>query len=116
MSTTIYGIKNCSTMKKAFDWLEAHHIEYRFHDYKREGIDAATLQRWCTTLGSAMLVNTRGTTWRKLSPTQQALAGDADAIGLMQTYPSLIKRPVLDHDGSLLAGFSPDAWAKALLA
>jgi Spx/MgsR family transcriptional regulator len=114
MSITIYGIKNCSTMKKAFDWLEGRHIAHHFHDYKREGIDTATLQRWCTALGWEVLVNTRGTTWRNLSPAEQAIARDADAIALMQRYPSLIKRPVLERDALLLVGFSIDAWEKAL--
>ncbi len=113
MSITIYGIKNCSTMKKAFDWLQARGIEHRFHDYKREGIDSTTLRRWCAALGWKTLVNTRGTTWRTLTPAEQAIAGDADAIALMQRYPSLVKRPVLERDDLLLVGFSADAWAKS---
>ena len=111
----IYGIKNCDTMKKAFAWLDAAAIAYDFHDYKKSGIDAATLASWCEKLGWEALVNKRGTTWRKLSPEQQAIATAADAIALMQANTSLIRRPVVETaGGELLVGFDPERFASTL--
>jgi arsenate reductase len=111
---TIYGIRNCDTMKKAFAWLDDHGVAYRFHDYKTAGIDAATLKAWSRQVGWEVLLNTRGTTWRKLTPAQQANVDEAKAIRLMADSPSLIKRPVLDGAGALLVGFRPEAYAAAL--
>lgn len=105
MSVTIYGIKNCDTMKKAFAWLDARGIAYTFHDYRKHGIDADTLARWCAALGWDALVNTRGTTWRKLDPAEQAIGGAEDAIRVMQAHTSVIRRPVIETtDGALVAG------------
>lgn len=104
---TIYGIKNCSTMKKAFDWCEAHGVEFAFHDYKKQCIDQKRLTQWCQLVGWETLVNTRGTTWRKLGPEQQAIATQRDAVALMLEYPSLIKRPVVETGTQLLVGFDP---------
>lgn len=115
MTLRVYGIKNCNTMKKAFAWLEANRIAYDFHDYKKAGIDAATLARWCAQVGWQALVNTRGTTWRRLEPAQQAIADAADAIRLMGEHPSLIRRPVVDGgDGTLIVGFDEQALARHL--
>jgi arsenate reductase len=116
MTVRIYGIKNCDTMKKAFTWLDDAGVAYEFHDYKKAGIDAATLQRWCAlTDGWQALVNTRGTTWRKLSPKQQSVSDQADAIALMIEHTSLIRRPVLETtDGDLLIGFDPLRFDAAL--
>lgn len=107
-SATIYGIKNCGTMKKAFAWLDAHGIAYRFHDYRKAGIDAATLERWCDKLGWQTLVNTRGTTWRRLDEREKVVADTRGAIALMSAHPSLIRRPVVETASSeVLAGFDP---------
>lgn len=116
MSVRIYGIKNCDTMKKAFTWLDEAEIDYEFHDYKKVGIDADTLARWCAqTDGWQALVNMRGTTWRKLSPKQQSIADEAGAIALMIANPSLIRRPMLETpDGELLIGFDPMRFDVAL--
>lgn len=115
MRPVIYGIKNCDTMKKAFAWLDDAGVAYDFHDYKKAGIDAETLARWCARSGWEALLNKRGTTWRKLAPEQQAIAGEADAIALMQAQPSLIRRPVVECGaGALLVGFDPDAFTAAL--
>ncbi|TAH50649.1 MAG: ArsC family reductase [Betaproteobacteria bacterium] len=120
MDTVVYGIKNCDTMKKAFAWLEANAVAYRFHDYRKSGIDADTLQRWCARAGWEALMNRRGTTWRKLSPEQQAIADEAAAIALMQAQPSLIRRPVVEHDvtgsgkGELIIGLDTDLYARVL--
>lgn len=112
--TTIFGIKNCDTMKKAFAWLEASGIACDFHDYKKSGVDAATLQRWEKALGWETLLNRRGTTWRKLDEATQASIDRASALRLMQEQPSLIKRPVLENGKTLLCGFNAEDWQKAL--
>lgn len=115
MTLRVYGIKNCNTMKRAFAWLEAKGVDYAFHDYKKAGIDATTLARWCAQVGWQALVNTRGTTWRRLEPARQAIAGEADAIRLMGEHPSLIRRPVVEaEDGTLIVGFEEDALARQL--
>lgn len=109
MSTTIYGIKNCDTMKKAFTWLDAQGIAYTFHDYRKSGISPDTLARWCERLGWEALVNKRGTTWRKLDPAQQTIASSADAIALMAAHTSVIRRPVIETaSGEIVAGFDPE--------
>jgi arsenate reductase len=108
--TTIYGIKNCDTMKKAFAWLDDHRVRYDFHDYKAAGIDLARLKAWSKQVGWEVLLNTRGTTWRKLSPAQQANLDENKALKLMIENPSLIKRPVLESGNELLVGFSPERY------
>jgi Spx/MgsR family transcriptional regulator len=108
---TIYGIKNCTTMKKAFDWCATHGVEFAFHDYKKLGIERALLLRWCQNLGWKSLLNTRGTTWRKLTPAQQSLTTQNQAVALMLEYPSLIKRPLVDTGTQLLVGFDPQLFA-----
>lgn len=112
--TTLYGINNCDTVKKARRWLEANGVEYTFHDYKKAGIDRASLQRWCDELGYESLLNTRGTTWRKLDAAAKADMDEARAIDLMLEHNSIIKRPVLVSGDRTLVGFSEDAW-KSLL-
>lgn len=112
MRTTIYGIKHCDTMKKAFAWLDAHAVAYDFHDYKKLGVAPERLAQWCERLGWQTLVNTRGTTWRKLAPAEQAVAGAPDAVALMTSHPSLIRRPVVQTaSGELIVGFDPDRYA-----
>ncbi len=110
MSVTIYGIKNCDTMKKARTWLDARGVAYRFHDYKAEGIDAASLTRFVDTLGWETVLNRAGTTFRKLPETDRQHLDAAKAIALMQAQPSMIKRPMLDRDGALTAGFKPEIY------
>jgi arsenate reductase len=115
MSITIYGIKNCDTMKKARAWLDGHGVAYDFHDYKAAGIDKATLQRWAKQAGWETLLNRAGTTFRKLDDASRQDLDEAKAIALMCEQPSMIKRPVLDVDGRLLVGFKPDVYAKDVL-
>lgn len=103
-------------MKKAFAWLDDHGVRYDFHDYKTSGIDAAHLKAWSKQVGWKVLLNTRGTTWRKLSPTQQANVDETKAIKLMSENPSLIKRPVLEQGKELLVGFAPERYAQVLKA
>ena len=112
--TTLYGIPNCDTMKKARRWLDANGIAYDFHDYKKAGIDRETLKHWCDKVGFETLLNTRGTTWRKLDDTRKQHVNSANAIALMAEHPSMIKRPVLVAGHQLLVGFDEPAW-KSLL-
>ncbi|QDY42650.1 ArsC family reductase [Candidatus Pantoea soli] len=104
----MYGIKNCDTIKKARNFLTAAGIDYRFHDYRVDGIDAALLQSFIDQLGYEALLNTRGTTWRKLPEAERAAINDAaSAAALMLAQPAMIKRPVLSApDGELRVGFS----------
>ena len=105
----LYGIPNCTTVKKARAWLAANAHDVVFHDFKKQGVDAAWLQKVIEQTGWQALLNTRGTTWRKLSDAEQAAAGDeAGAIALMLAQPSVIKRPVLERDGSYFLGFAED--------
>lgn len=110
---TIYGIKNCDTMKKARAWLDAHGVAYAFHDYKAAGIDRARLEGWVRELGWETLLNRAGTTFRKLPEAQKEGLDAAKAVALMLDQPAMIKRPVLDPGDGLLVGFKPDRYAKA---
>ncbi len=110
---TIYGIRNCDTMKKARVWLEAHQVAVVFHDYKTQGIDRQLLKGWVSEVGWEVLLNRAGTTFGKL-PEQERDGLDEDrAIALMLAQPSMIKRPVLNGAGRLLVGFKPEAYAAA---
>jgi arsenate reductase len=111
-SITIYGIKNCDTMKKARAWLDGHKVAYSFHDYKSEGIDRARLVTWAKEVGWETLLNRAGTSFRKLDDADKANLTEAKAIALMLAQPSMIKRPVLDLGGKLLVGFNPEAYAR----
>jgi arsenate reductase len=111
-SVTIYGIKNCDTMKKARTWLDDHGVAYVFHDYKAEGIDKASLERWAKEVGWEILLNRAGTTFRKLPDGQRENITEKKAIALMLEQPSMIKRPVLDVGGTLLVGFKPEIYTK----
>lgn len=115
MPITIYGIKNCDTMKKAFTWLKDHGVAHAFHDYKASGIEKAKLESWCKAVGWEILLNRAGTTFRKLPEAEREGLTEKKAIALMQAQPSMIKRPVLDLGGAkLLVGFKPDQYAAAL--
>lgn len=110
----LHGIANCDTMKKARVWLEGAGVAYEFHDYKKLGITADKLAAWADAVGWEVLLNTAGTTFRKLPDADKAGIDRDKAIALMVEQPSLIKRPVLEYAGGLLVGFKPDAYAKAL--
>jgi arsenate reductase (glutaredoxin) len=109
---TIHGIKACDTMKKARAWLDGRGVAYAFHDYKAEGIDKATLERWAKAVGWETLLNRAGTTFRKLPEKDKADLTEKKAIALMAAQPSMIKRPVLDVGGKLVVGFKPEIYAK----
>ena len=114
MAVTIYGIKNCDTMKKARAWLDGHGVAYAFHDYKTAGIDRGRLDAWAGELGWESLINRAGTTFRKLADADKDGLSAEKALSLMLAQPSLIKRPVLDADGRLLVGFKPEAYQAVL--
>jgi len=114
VSITIYGIKNCDTMKKARTWLDQKGVTYRFHDYKAEGIDKAHLAAWCAALGWEKVLNRAGTTFRALPDGDKANLTEAKAIALMLKQPSMIKRPILEAGKKHLAGFKPEEYAAAL--
>ena len=108
----IYGIKNCSTMKKAFDQLHAQQLPFEFHDYKKQGIDLDTLQHWMDQVGLDVLLNKKGTTWRKFSPEQQAEISSSpqNTLQALHNNTSMIKRPVLVNDSQILVGFDEDSY------
>ena len=108
---TVYGIKNCDTMKKAFDWLKRNNIEFDFHDYKKSGIDKITLLKWLETHKIDVLINTKGSTWKQLSDEQKnSISNIEDAIALMISKPSMIKRPLVELEKSYLLGFDEAKW------
>ena len=109
----VYGIPNCDTVKKARVWLDKAGLAYTFHDYKKQGADPERLARWVAEKGADVVLNKRGTTFRKLTDADRARA-DSDPVGLMAEHPSLIKRPVVEHPGGLLVGFVEAEWAGAL--
>lgn len=112
---TLYGIRNCDTMKKARAWLDGAGTAYTFHDYKTEGITRAHLARWCGLLGWEKLLNRAGTTFRKLPESERAGLDGQRAIALMLEHPSAIRRPVLERaDGSILVGFDPQVYTAEL--
>jgi arsenate reductase len=118
VTVTIYGIKNCDTMKKARAWLDAHGIAYTFHDYATAGVAKAQLQHWAGVVGWERLCNRAGTTFKKLPEADTRNLTEAKALDLMVAKPSMIKRPVLTIGSGarerILVGFSPDAYAEAL--
>lgn len=111
---TVYGIKNCDTMKKAFAWLDAQGIAYAFHDYKKHGANEALLKKWAALAGWEKLINTRGLSFRKLPPQKQANLTEKKAFALMLENPSMIKRPIIETSKTLLVGFDADEYAKQL--
>ncbi len=111
---TLYGIKNCDTMKKAFQWLDEHGLEYTFHDYKKAGVSQEHLKLWARTVGWRSLINTRGTTWRSLPPEEQTDLSPSKAIQLMVRHPSLIRRPVLVVGEQIVLGFDPAVFVSVL--
>ncbi|MCT8090232.1 Spx/MgsR family RNA polymerase-binding regulatory protein [Acinetobacter sp. ANC 4216] len=108
----IYGIKNCNSMKKAFDLLNELGLAYEFHDYKKQGIAAETVKTWLDAKGQELILNKKGTTWRKLSETEQqtALSSEENLIEALTSHNSLIKRPVLETASGYIVGFDEDAY------
>ncbi|WP_395391725.1 ArsC family reductase [Novosphingobium sp. BL-8A] len=114
MSLEFYGIPNCDTVKKARKWLEARGSDYTFHDYKKEGADAARLEKWIEQAGWEKLLNRAGTTFKKLPDADKQDLDAAKAVAIMVAQPSTIKRPVVEYPGGLLVGFKEPEWEAAL--
>ena len=114
MTIDLYGIPNCDTVKKARAWLGERGLSYAFHDYKKDGADPVRLAQWADAVGWEALLNTRGTTFRKLPEGDRANIDRAKALVLMEAHPSMIKRPVVEHPGGLLVGFDAMSWSQAL--
>lgn len=113
---TLAGIKNCDTVKKARKWLDANGIDYRFHDFRADGLAQETLQRWQRAVGWETLLNRRGTSWRQLPQPIRDSIEETSALQLMLENPTLIKRPVLELDnGSVFVGFSEEIYRTQLL-
>ena len=102
---TVYGIKNCDTVKKARVWLDKHHIGYTFHDFRNDGLDVKLLQLWCNKLGWEILLNRRSRSWKDLPEGERAGIDEANAVRLMSVNPTLIKRPVVVFGEMVHAGF-----------
>ena len=113
MTVTLYGIRNCDTVKKARAWLDANDIDHAFHDYKIAGVDPARLAGWAAEVGWEVLLNRAGTTFRRLDPSERSDIDQASALRLMAAHPSLIKRPLVERDGALIVGFKADRFAEA---
>ncbi|MEF8725119.1 MAG: ArsC family reductase [Candidatus Accumulibacter phosphatis] len=111
----IFGIRNCDTMKKAFTWLNDHGLAFEFVDYRQQEISADQLAAWSQRCGWKLLLNTRGTTWRKLAEEQRRNIDESRALRLMAAHPSLIKRPVIDCGDQLLVGFNSQRYASELM-
>ena len=111
--TILYGIPNCGTVKKATNWLKANNVPFEWHDYKKSGISADKVTEWLTQQPWEKLINRAGTTWKKLSEQEKAaVTNNATAIELMTRQTSLIKRPILEIDGQIVAvGFDADTYA-----
>lgn len=113
MTITLHGIASCDTVKKARAWLDGHGTAYAFHDYRKAGVERATLERWVREAGWERLLNRSGTTFRKLDDADRTNLDEAKAIALMLAQPSIIKRPVVTGAGPLLIGYKADEWEAA---
>lgn len=109
---TVYGIKNCDTMKKAIKWLNEAGVEYEFHDYKKSGLTAEMAETWLETLGWEAVINRRGTTWRKLDESVRNTMDNKQALSVMLENPSIIKRPLLHKGETYHLGFKADEYAE----
>lgn len=113
--TTLFGIKNCDSVKTARKWLESNNIEYQFHDFRGDGLNKDKLQHWLDTLGSDVLINTRSTTWKQLSDQDKTLAAGKSASAVVLANPTLIKRPVLEHNDVAIVGFKTEEYSALFL-
>ena len=112
--TTLYGIKNCDTVKKARRWLDSHHVDYNFHDFRDHGLERSQLETWVKQVGWETLVNRRSTTWRGLSDTEKSTMNEQKAVQTMLAQPTLIKRPVLVMQENVTVGFNEKTYTKCL--
>jgi arsenate reductase len=107
---TVYGIKNCDTVKKACNWLTKNKFDYQFHDFRKEGLNQTKVNQWSSKVDWKVLLNRRSTTWRKLSDDEKDSINKTNAIKLMTEQPTLIKRPVIEHNNNVMVGFSEDTY------
>ncbi len=112
MKVTVYGIKNCDTMKKAFAWLDANGVAYTFHDYKKNGVPTDRLKVWAQQAGWEKVMNMRGPTFRKIPEAARANMNEARALRLLEQYSSAIKRPIVEAGSTLLVGFDEENFAQ----
>ena len=108
----VYGIPNCDTVKKARKWLDNHNIAYRFHDFRKDGLDPSLLKKWAGKVGWEILLNRRGTTWRKLPEKTRETINSENAIRIMLENPPIIKRPVLVKGQKIIVGFNEEEYNK----
>jgi Spx/MgsR family transcriptional regulator len=113
---SIYGIKNCDTMKKAFRWLDEHNVEYQFFDYKKVGVDAELATQWLAQQDWQTLINKRGTTWRKLDDNTKDTMNNSNALAVMMAQPSIIKRPLIIKDDAIILGFNAEDYERQFLS
>ena len=109
---TLYGIKNCDTVKKARDWLAKNNIDYHFHDFRADGLDTSQVKNWMTELGLETLVNKRSTTWKELDESTKANFNEQNAVAVITENPTLIKRPLLDTGKQKTVGFKDTEYTK----
>ena len=114
MKVTVYGIRNCDTMKKAFAWLDEHGVAYTFHDYKKSGVPTDRLAAWAGKVGWERLANARGPTWRKIPDADKADLDEKKMLALLETHSSAIKRPVVEAGAKVLVGFDPEEFGRTL--
>ncbi len=114
MASTLYGIKNCDTIKKARRYLDEHEVEYQFHDYRVDGIDEKAIQTFIDKLGWENVLNKRGTTWRQLDDKTKTATTESNVAALLCQHPAMIKRPILKSGNKLLIGFSKDDYSALL--
>jgi arsenate reductase len=112
MKVTVYGIRNCDTMKKALAWLDEHGVTYEFHDYKKSGVPVDRLAAWSTAVGWEKLANTRGPTWRKIPDESKRGLDEARALKLLAANASAIKRPVVEWGRRVTVGFDPEEFER----
>lgn len=112
---TLYGIKNCDTVRKARRWLDSHAIAYHYHDFRDDGLTLDTIHRWLTRSSAEQLLNKRSTTWKQLDDATRDQLADTAIPALLAAHPTLVKRPVLDSGGELTIGFSDTGWQQLLL-
>lgn len=111
----IYGIKNCDTMKKAFDWLDANKIPYEFHNYKTEGIDKEKISNWLKSAPANVVANTKGTTWKNLSDSEKEALNDVEKLAnILSNNSSALKRPIVELNSTILIGFDATKWQEVL--
>ena len=106
----LYGISNCDTVKKAKNWLETHNIDYQFHDFRKQGLDANTINQWLQSVSWDKILNKRSTSWRNLDPFIQQTVNETNIVDLLIENPTLIKRPVMDVNDTITLGFNSDTY------